>query len=621
MPARSDEMTSQPEIILTEHGAAAAPDSTPSAAGEARRATFAGLRWTCRPEAEALLAQTPAEHWCDPGAHGWQRVKNHAQREVWRAHLLGGEYFLKYSFNRGWAADLKAWLRGSPARREWQGGCVALRRGLAAVRPVAYCDALRRDGRRCCLLVTPAVTPSLPLHEFWRHLSADPDPRRRRADARRLIDDLACLVARAHQAGFAHLDMHAANLLVQTVGPRRYRPLFVDLQSARLERPLADEDIVRNLAQLNQWFRRSSTIGDRLRFLRAYLRWRNEFELVLPHGRALELDFPQLVAALGRRAAAHARGLHVRRDGRCTGDRRYFVRLRLPGGWRGVARLSTRRATESARKGEPRWSREVWLSQLAKPLSLLAREGETHKDSHSAQVARAVLRCDGATVPVFIKRPRSRSLRRRMRNALAPSRSWRAWRIGNALLNRDLPAVRPLAVLERRVGPLVQDSLLVTEAVPGGIDLESLLRREFERRLPREWFRLKRQVVALVARQLRALHAAGFAHRDCKASNLLVAPTAPLHVLWIDWDGLRLRRSVRPADELRALERLHASVTAIRGVHRTDRARFLRNYASSFGASPNDWRELWRAIAAASERRAAARRRRRAWKLDHYGRE
>ena len=68
---------------------------------------------------------------------------------------------------------------------------------------------------------------------------------------------------------------------------------------------------MRNLAQLNQWFRRHSSIGDRLRFLRAYLRWRNEYEHAFEHARPLGMPYEDLVQALVRAANKHARRLWV----------------------------------------------------------------------------------------------------------------------------------------------------------------------------------------------------------------------------------------------------------------------------------------------------------------------
>lgn len=193
--------------------------------------------------------------------------------------------------------------------------------------------------------------------------------------------------------------------------------------------------------------------------------------------------------------------------------------------------------------------------------------------------------------------------------------------MGHALLHRDLPTARPLAILERRLGPFVLDSILVTEAIPGAVDLESFLRIERPRRSNREWTELKRELIALLVRECRRLQERAFHHRDCKASNLLVAQLPHLKLLWIDMDGLRRRKRLGSKDRLRPLVRLHVSLLDVPGLTRTDRVRFLRAYCTRFGMSQDAWRSLWPDLVHASEQKRRAKEARRKWKLEHYGRE
>lgn len=594
-----------------------------SASSEAdRHATYDGLAWSHRPGAEPLLTGVSAQAWCQPERQGWQRVKQNTSREVWRAVIGGSPYYLKYYFRDHWLRVLRRLFRDASCRAEWEAGRFAQRAGLPATRPVAYAMNLRRGRRRCDLLVSEAVEPAHVLSDFWRSLISDDDVRRRRQDAAQLGERLAEMIARAHQAGFEHLDLHAANVLVQPVGPRRYRTLFVDLQSARRDVPVGDHAIVRNLAQLNQWFRRNSSIGDRLRFLRAYLRWRNEYETAFPHGRPIGLTFRQLVAALGRAAERHARHLWAQRDRRTARDGRYFTRLRLPGGWRGMAVVSAKHATDDSLASRLKFERSWWQQQLAQPLRWFA--GETAgvcKDSHSASVRRATLLHHGQPLPVIIKRPLARSGRRRLAQLWPPSRSRRAWGIGHALLHRDLPTARPLAMLERRWGPFVLDSMLITEALPGTRDLESHLRDAYESSSPRGWARTKQTLASVLAAHLRQLHERGFQHRDCKASNILVRPGSPPRLTWIDLDGLRRASRFTHRRRFDALVRLHVSLCNVPGLTRTDRLRVLRAYLTRLGHTPDSWRELWRALTRAAARKQSAKAARRAWKLKHYGRE
>lgn len=585
-------------------------------------AAFDHQPWTYRNGFDRLLQRTPLAAWQNPHAQGWQRVKQNARREVWRAHIDRGIYYLKYYRADGWMMRLRALLGHSAWTAEWKSGVYALRAGLAAVSPVGYTTNLHRDGRLCSLLVTEAVEPAYSLDEFWQQIEADEDAGRRRRDTAQMVELLGEMIARAHQAGFEHLDMHAANILVQPVAAGRYRTLFVDLQSARLGVPLSDRAVVRNLAQLNQWFRRHSTIADRMRFLRAYLRWRDEYEPAFAHGRPLRLPFRRLVRALIRAADRHARRLWAQRDRRAQRDGRYFARIRLGGGWRALVVRQTKHPSEESRASrvaaDPGW----WASQLGDPLHWFTRDGgQSCKDSHSASVRRAVLSHPAGNLPVIVKRPLARDWRRRLSQLLPPSRSMRGWRTGQALCHRNIPVARPLAVLERCLGPLIRDSLLITEAIPGAIDLAGHLHAEHLARPPRDWFRYKRRLCELLARQLRLLEERGFAHRDCKASNILVLKYPRVKLLWIDMDGLRPERRRRVGRCLRALVRLHVSLLNVPGLTRTDRVRFLRSYCARWGADVHAWRTIWQQLTPRVTKKLATLEARRAWKRARYGRE
>lgn len=585
--------------------------------------TFDGLSWVYRPGSDRLLHALTADAWRDPAAQGWQRVKLNARREVWRAVILNTPYYLKYYFCRPVRGFFMRLLDRSACRDEYDGGLFALRSGIPAVRPVAYTLNARCGSRTCAILITEAVEPALPLNEFWLQLQSDRDTPRRRRDTASLAELLAQTIARSHQAGFEHLDMHVANILVQPTAPRRYRTLFIDLHSARRGVPISDRAVVRNLAQLNQWFRKHSTTGDRLRFLRAYLRWRDEYEHTCEHSRPLGLSFTQLVTALDTAARKHAHKLGTRRDHRVLRDGRYFTKLKLAGGWRGMAVACCKQPTQESAASRLVFERDWWQRQLADPLRWFRETPEvlTCKDSHSAAVCRAILPHPGGPVPVIIKRPRARNWRRALARLWPPSRSTRGWRMGHALLHRDVATARPLAVLERRWGPFVRDSLLITEALPDAVDLEAYLRQQGARRTAAEWYALKRDLCARLVAKLQRLQERGFDHRDCKASNILVLASPPRKLMWIDMDGLRYAGPLSHERRCQPLVRLHVSLLGVPGLTRTDRVRFLKDYFTCFGSKPEAWRQVWRELSRTAEEKIRAKATRREWKLKHYGRE
>ncbi|MFN0136862.1 MAG: lipopolysaccharide kinase InaA family protein [Phycisphaerae bacterium] len=597
-------------------------DAVPFSAASLTTRNIGGLNWICDNRFAAVLAAVPASAWTDPASAGWQCVKQNSVRRVWRATIGDKSYYLKICRDGGRFAAFKRFLRGPACLGEWNGGMYALRHDIPAARPVGRVNSFNCGGVRASLLVTEAIEPAYPLCDFWQTIAADTDRVRRRRDSNRLIDLLAQMIARAHQAGFEHLDMHAANILVHPLGQRRYRTVFIDLQSAHIDSPLSDQAVIRNLSQLNQWFRRQSSVSERLRFLRAYWRWRNEYEGAFAHSRPLVLTFVELIEALETQADLHAGKLWSQRDRKAMRDGRYFARVKVPGGWRARVFVSAKPRVGEAPPSGPLLDRSTWKRLLAAPLAWFERPGQERlKDSHSAQVTRVLLDTGAAQIPVIVKRPLPRNARRAARQSMPPSRSMRGWRVGNAMLHRDLPTPRPLAVLERRFGPFILDSMLLTEAIPGALDLEAYLRREFGRSSRREWARTKRTLSAMVVRELRMLHERGFEHRDCKAGNLLVAPEPDLRVLWIDMDGLRIVSRRDPRRELTALARLYVSLAEVPGLGRTDFARALRDYLARYGGSRRDWRETWREMQPMIARKVVAKRVRREWKLAHYGRE
>jgi len=583
--------------------------------------------------------------WADPArGPGAILVKVGRYRRIWRVEIAGDAYFLK-QYDRGPpAARLKALWRGPAARREWDAGRFAAAHGVAAVEPVACAgwhgssapaDAAAGrhvPGPGASLLVTRAVPGARPLCDVWLEVRDDP------TRASELARCVARLVARAHQAGFRHGDLHAQNILVRPDGG----PLFVDLYNARTRAPVGRRAILANLAQLNQWFRRRASRTQRLRFLRAYLDGRREFARLGPFADPSPSDLRVLLAALDRRARRHARGLGAQRDRRARRDGRYFTRIRPAPRWRGMAVLQTRAPGPGDRPpgAEPptrRFRREDWERWLADPGRWTdPARTQVLKESHSGRVCLAVLDALDGPLRVVAKRPVPRTVLRRLIAWFGPSRNRRAWRRAWALAHRDLPVARPLAYVERRLGPIRTDGLLLTEFVPGAADLEAFLLQVAAAAPQPGPRRIKDGLIDAIVRLLADLHERGFVHRDLKAGNLLVQPASsestalPLrpHLTLIDMDGIRrartfFNRRIRPASFRgldRAAVRLALSLADCPIVTRTDRLRFLNRCLRATARMKTAWKDHWRSLDARLSAGRARHARRRDWKLAHYGR-
>ncbi|MBN1490739.1 MAG: phosphotransferase, partial [Phycisphaerae bacterium] len=445
--------------------------------------------------------------------------------------------------------------------------------------------------------------------------------------ARRLIEALADLLATAHQRGLQHADLHPENLLVigDPCAEPRPRIAFVDLHGVQTHRPVSDAAIIRNLAQLNQWFRRHAGITDRIRFLCCYLNMRQAMSDG-PLAHPLGLSRKALVKALEQEAHDHAQRLYAKRDRRAMRTNRYFATIRVPGGWRGHVFLSAKRPVAGSIASTLTFRRQQWQTWLTQPLDWLMPDEawQMIKDSHSGTVCRRTLPTTPTPLPVVCKRPRSRNILRRIVMMLRRSRNLRAWQRGFALIHRNMPTAWPLAVLERRRFGLLLDSIAINEALPDAHDLDAVISLELTRLAPTDQRRAKDLLIDVLCRLVKRMHERHFFHRDFKASNIMIqwAPgfAVPPALSLVDLDGLRLKSRTDNRHVHRALARLNVSLDHCRAVTRTDRLRFLRRFLSGWGRESVGWKALWYELDARSGRKRRQYRQHQAWKLEHYGR-
>lgn len=590
-------------------------DREPGSTSEAGSPAGASKGWVFRAQGDWRWRIHPAWlHLFDAWEPDWQhlacdsraeRVKGReGGREVFRIRLGKTVLYVKLFRPAERWARLRRRLVGSDAVREWRITEYARLHGIDAVEPVALAEAPIRGREVDSLYITLGRENARPLQECWQELASAISGARRLKNA--IIDAVAELLARAHQNGFEHFDLHAGNVLIHARGGQ-YRAFFVDLHSIRTGRPVNDAGVRRNLAQLNQWFSRHATVSDRVRFLDRYLHWHRELRGAAACGRVLQGDRRDLIEALEWAIRGHADALYARRDRRLLRTGPYFARLDLPGGWRAHTFLACKDPVPGSRASQMTFTVPQWREWLREPAAwvTLTDRSRIIKDSTGAVVVRQRLTPGGGeSLKVVCKRSRLRSPLRLLGYALLGSRPMLTWRRGNALLHRRIPTARPLAVLERRWFGLVLDSFVMTEYLENGHDLDTLLVVEL-RALPAD--RERRVKLALtqeLARLVRLMHERHFIHRDFKAPNIMVqwspASSEPPRVSLVDLDGLRQVRRPTEAQQLRAITRLNISLDHCRRLTRTDRLRFLKQYLRRPGKPDPEWKPVWRVIAAAS---------------------
>ena len=550
-----------------------------------------------------------ATHWPTPNAWpipGWLAsgraiiVKQGTQRTVYRVELPGCVFFLKQHHLPDSATWLRQCLRPAKAKAEFDNLRELTRRGIAVPEPLGWGQRPGPLGVGESFLLTRALTDVVSLDVHLNSGSVD-DPRTRQL----LANDLARFIARLHDAGVRHDDLHSGNILVR-VRDDAHLFCLVDLDAVRLGAPLDRGESLAALARFTSALTPWSNRADRLRFLRAYVEARGWIDA------KADLAGPRSLFMLAREIEAEAWSHNLRfwanRDRRCFKTNRYYRRVKL-----GSV------AGHVVRSLDGDWLRRL----LEDPDALFADAVRMLKDSKSSTVAEIEAPAeDGGTRSLILKRVRVTRRSDPLTSLVRQTPATRSWLWGQGFLERGLPTPRPLAVLHRRRHGMLHEGYILTELVPDAQELQDYVADLRDPPAEQGRGKLLRQLER-VARAIRELHRRDFSHRDLKAANLLVtslwvedtpagaprlmsgmsvAANRPLTTnLWfIDLVGVRLHKRLGKRRRAQNLARLNVSFLNEPMVSLSDRLRFLRVYLGWGIHGKGDWKSWWRAIAAAT---------------------
>ena len=531
----------------------------------------------------------------DPSSHGAVLVKQNASRTIWRARFDGHEVYVKHFHGRSLAHRVLAGVGVSHARREARFFQAMAAAGLPTAKLLAWCASGRRQW--VCTLGVQDATPGDVWHEQQRSAGPAGLSRVRQATA-----TLARLVGHMHRAGILHGDLHAGNVLVREEGGTPSPQLvLMDLHRMKVGRSLSRRAMAKNLSQLFHDRVEFTTRSDRMRFLVHYIEalrgggegsWRE----------GTRRGWQILVEKYAR---PHSRRQFANRDRRVWGDGRYFTKLSLGGGWRGSAVLSSKFALAGSRAATLTFTTADWQTALSDPAVLLDEStGELVKRSASGTVLRRRLRVGPHELDVYVKRPRRKRPWKVLIDCFRPARPMRAFALGHELLNRRLLTALPLACLERRVGGVLLDSILVTETVDGNKltpFLNTWLARPAKGDVPltgSQQHHLAQQVLWQMGRMLQRLHDHNYAHRDLKSNNLIVrwSPGQNAELVVLDLDGLKRQIRVSARRRFQGLMRLNVSLLESPVVNHAGRLRMLLGYLRRPGSGRVAFKPYWRTL-------------------------
>ena len=236
------------------------------------------------------------------------------------------------------------------------------------------------------------------------------------------------------------------------------------------------------------------------------------------------------------------------------------------------------------------YSTPEWRKLLTEPDSLMNLPGaRVLKDSPTTRAVVVDIEVAGEKHILHIKRLNRRGVEFTVKYLFQRSRARRLFRNLIALIERDVPTLKPVAALSQRTGPLLHHSFLITEYMDTWSLFEFWEKQIYPAgNLPAA----RREIMAKVARLVAHMHASGVYHRDLKSSNILVKKNGEPIVA--DLDGARTGAPVSYTQRVRDLARLSTSLVPLANL--ADRHVFLRHYIAALG-SGDDLKKMGRDIA------------------------
>jgi tRNA A-37 threonylcarbamoyl transferase component Bud32 len=536
---------------------------------------FGDISWRVRSDAAPVLFNSSGlrlQDWLRSGQASI--VKHGPHRTVYRVQLGPRSIYIKHHRVPNTGAMLSQWVQSSRGRRELN----CIERATAAAIPTLEPLALGEQHKAGMVLenylVTEGIADVQPLDRFIQEtLQLLPSSRRGKI-LRNLTDELAALVAKLHEAGVLHPDLHSGNVLVRLLEDDSLRVFLIDLQEAESCRTASWRRSRRDLLAFGLFFFTTVRAVDRARFLRRYLELRPGLNV------SWKTLAPGLADDLRRKALRFWRKL----DYRCISNNRRF-RYRNIGTAHGFA------VTELSEMAQLALLREPDAPFDCQSATLL-------KQSPSSHVACVEMRVAGARVPVIYKRFNCSKPLDTLRATMHHSPALRAWHAGHGLIIRRIPTARPLAIMERIVTPLVRETYLITQFIPQSQCLRDYLNQLTTSLTPCERQARIRPLIVRLASVVRAMHDRNISHRDMKASNFLVAPGQSTSdgpdVYLIDLAGVLIWRNMPQERRLQNLSRMLVSLQSSAAFTRTDFLRFLFAYQPGIRRMPQRWKETWR---------------------------
>jgi tRNA A-37 threonylcarbamoyl transferase component Bud32 len=560
-------------------------------------------RWQLSPALAAFWPHDeawPITRWLAEGAA--RIVKRGPQRTVFRVDLPGLAFYVKQHHLPDQLTWWRQRFRAPKARREFDRLTEFARRGVPAPQPLGWGVRASWSGVGESFVVTRAIDDVAPLNRIFVESELTSRQRQELAAA------LGRFLAKLHDAGVNHRDLHTGNIVGRAAGAG-YELFLVDLDAVHLGRTLARGRSFKNLALFAAGCLQATERPDRLRFLRSYAAARGWIDPT--QKLASDHALFDLARVIEHDAWRYCLRFWAHRDRRCVVRNRYYQTV------------SGRQHSGMAIRGMD----DEWLARFARDPEALFHNARILKHSKTSTVAEITAVIEGAPRSAIVKKIGATRWTDPLAALARATPILRSWIAGQGFLERNLPTPRPLAMLHRRRGGLLHEGYLVTEKLDNVQELDRYI-DGLSALTPSDRQRRLRRQIERVARAVRAMHRRHISHRDLKAANLLVNaiatedtpagaprpiwpspfPVAATTLWFIDLVGVTRHKHLTKRRRVQNLSRLNASFYSGPALTRTDRLRFLRIYLGWGIHGKGDWKAWWRAVAAATAAKAERNR-------------
>lgn len=558
--------------------------------------------WRLRPEFARLVGADGIclDNWLRTGKA--TVVKQGPHRVVYRVTLERITFYVKHNLTPDRLTWLRQFVRPSKARREYHSALEVAARGIPTAVPLAWGKQRGLFSNGESMLITRSLDDTQPLNLFVHHTLPTLPPARQARLRQRLAIALGKFLARMHQAGIRHNDLHAGNLLIRLDGDDAPALFLIDLNDVHFGPPLTWRQSFDNLVILNRWFIMQAARSDRMRFMLSYLKARP-----LPLGLSQDMRDPLIrgwTRGLELATWKSLQRLWRHRDRRCLVDNRYYRRLDSP--------LATGHAVTDL-------DVDLASALLADPDAPFRRtDSIVLKSSESSTVVEFTGLVDGRPTRLVYKRFYVKKTATPWTSLVRKPPALRSWLQGQGFRERGLPTARPLLVLHRRRLGLLFEGYLLSTKIEHAQHLHDGL--DSLHRLPdAERRRVLRARIDVVALAVREMHGRQLSHRDLKANNIMLAkqghevcagpawpgpsllPLSRAGVWFVDLVGVAPKHGLSVERRIQNLARLNASFHWRTELSRTDRLRFLRTYLQWGLYGKQNWKSWWRAVAMATQ--------------------